>query len=107
MRSWQRGNYFFQPEVFFSRRIWDAAGGFIKPHLYYAMDYDLWLRMAFAGATIRHVPSFLGCSRVHVAQKTQDDQHYLPQVSQILLEYKMLFEHLESTLSRKRPGLGS
>jgi GT2 family glycosyltransferase len=104
MRSWQRGHYFFQPEVFFSRRIWDAAGSFIKPHLYYAMDYDLWLRMAFAGAKVHHIPSLLGCSRVHVAQKTQGNQHYLPQVAEILHEYKVLLEHLLSTLSPKRIG---
>jgi GT2 family glycosyltransferase len=97
MKSWQRGHYFFQPEVFFSRRIWDAAGGFIKPHLFYAMDYDLWLRMALAGAKIRHIPSFLGCSRVHAAQKTQSNQHYLHQISRIMNEYKELFERLAST----------
>ncbi len=98
MGSWQRGHYFFQPEVFFSRRIWNAAGGFIKPHLFYAMDYDLWLRMAFAGARIRHIPSFLGCSRVHAAQKTQNNQHYLHQISQIMNEYKELFGRLANTL---------
>jgi GT2 family glycosyltransferase len=99
MRSWQRAHYFFQPEVFFSRRIWDAAGGFIKPHLFYAMDYELWLRMAFAGARIRHIPTFLGCSRVHAAQKTQDNQLYLHQISQIIGEYKELFERLAPTLN--------
>ena len=26
MRSWQSGKYFYQPEVFFSRRAWRAAG---------------------------------------------------------------------------------
>jgi GT2 family glycosyltransferase len=101
MGSWQRGHYFFQPEVFFSRRIWDAAGGFLKPHLFYAMDYDLWLRMAFAGAKIRHIPSFLGCSRVHTAQKTQNNQHYLHQLAQIMNEYKELFERLSSTLGSR------
>ncbi len=97
MGSWQRGHYFFQPEVFFSRRIWNAAGAFIKPHLFYAMDYDMWLRMALAGATIRHIPSFLGCSRVHAAQKTQSNQYYLPQIEQIMNEYKELFGRLLSS----------
>src|SRR5262249_11356533 len=74
MESWQRAHYFFQPEVFFSRRIWEASGAYLKRHLYYAMDYDLWLRMALAGATAYHLPDMLGCSRVHATQKTQDDQ---------------------------------
>jgi GT2 family glycosyltransferase len=101
MGSWQRGHYFFQPEVFFSRRIWETSGGFIKPHLFYAMDYDLWLRMALAGAKIRHIPSFLGCSRVHTAQKTQNNQHYLHQLAQIMNEYRELFGRLSSTLGSR------
>ncbi|WP_253706530.1 glycosyltransferase family 2 protein [Bradyrhizobium sp. WD16] len=99
MRSWQYGNYFFQPEVFFSRRIWDAAGAFIKPHLFYAMDYDLWLRMALAGARVRHIPAFLGCSRVHSAQKTQSDQVYLYQIAQIMDEYEELFVRLKGSIA--------
>jgi cellulose synthase/poly-beta-1,6-N-acetylglucosamine synthase-like glycosyltransferase len=35
MRSWQRGHYFYQPEVFFSRQIWEASGGYLKRHLHY------------------------------------------------------------------------
>jgi len=88
MQSWQKGHYFFQPEVFFSRRIWEASGAFIKRHLYYAMDYDHWLRMAMAGATVMHAPDMFGCSRVHEAQKTQNDQVYLHQLRQIMEEYK-------------------
>ena len=91
MRSWQMGHYFFQPEVFFSRRIWEASGAFIKPHLYYAMDYDLWLRMGMAGATVMHVPDMFGCSRVHESQKTRNDKVYLHQVRQIMEQYRDLF----------------
>jgi GT2 family glycosyltransferase len=96
MRSWQRGNYFFQPEVFFSRRIWEASGAYLKPHLYYAMDYDMWLRMALAGATARSIPQALGISRVHEAQKTRDDRIYLHQLRMMMEEYAEMFEHLEA-----------
>jgi GT2 family glycosyltransferase len=88
MRSWYKGNYFFQPEVFFSRRIWEASGGFIKRRLYYAMDYDLWLRMAMAGATVLHLPDITACSRVHGTQKTKDDRVYLHQIRLIMNEYR-------------------
>jgi GT2 family glycosyltransferase len=104
-RSWLKANYFFQPEVFFSRRIWHAAGGHIKRHLYYLIDYDLWFRMALAGASIYHVPAFLGCSRVHAAQKTTNliEVH---QARQIMAEYHDLFSALEvaSELSEVRPA---
>jgi len=94
MNSWQQGNYFYQPEVFFSRRIWETSGCYIKQHLFYAMDYDLWLRMALAGATVRHIPALIGCSRVHADQKTQDDQRYLHQLRQMMEEYRDLFHAL-------------
>ena len=96
MRSWQASNYFFQPEVFFSRRVWKASGAYIKEHLFYAMDYDLWLRMALAGATARHIPATIGCSRIHAAQKTQADRKYLHQMRQLMEEYKALFAALKA-----------
>jgi len=96
MRSWEAGNYFFQPEVFFSRRVWLDSGAYIKEHLFYAMDYDLWLRMALAGATVRHVPATIGCSRVHAQQKTQSDRKYLHQMRRLMQEYEELFLGLQA-----------
>jgi hypothetical protein len=96
MGSWQAGNYFFQPDVFFSRRSWLASGAYIKEHLFYAMDYDLWLRMALAGATVRHLPVIVGCSRIHAQQKTQDNRQYLHQLRQLMEEYKVLFRELQA-----------
>ena len=94
MRSWQKAYYFFQPEVFFSRRIWKLSGAYVKKYLYYAMDYDLWLRMALAGATVHHVPGMIGCSRIQAGQKTQGNRLYLHQLRQLMEEYKDLLERL-------------
>jgi len=92
---WKLALYFFQPEVFFSRNIWEASGAFIKPHLHFAMDYDLFLRFAMAGARIVHIPHTLAASRVHRAQKTRhDDMQYLPTVRLILREYRSLMRAL-------------
>jgi GT2 family glycosyltransferase len=102
MRSWQNANYFFQPEVFFSRAAWESSGAFLKRHLYYAMDYDLWLRMAMAGATAVHLPDMIGCSRVHSAQKTQSDRVYLHQLRQLMEEYCDLFQRV-AALDAGRP----
>ena len=40
-----RENYISQPAVFFKKQAFDLVGGF-DPGLHYAMDYDLWLRLA-------------------------------------------------------------
>lgn len=96
MRSWERGAYFYQPEVFFSRRIWEASGGYIKKHLYYAMDYDLWLRMALAEGSAYHIPEMIACSRVHPQQKTRASAEYMHQMAQLVEEYQDLLAALEA-----------
>jgi GT2 family glycosyltransferase len=67
---WQRGFFFHQPEVFFSREIFDRAGGKLREDLYYSMDYDLWVRLAKAGARIFALPEILAIFREHKNQKT-------------------------------------
>ncbi len=97
---WQRGMFFFQPEVFFSRKIWEASGGYIKEHLYFAMDYDLFLRMAMAGAKILHIPYYVGVSRKHKDQKTQhENMLYLPTIRALLEEYRRLIDKAMELLS--------
>jgi len=44
-----------QPAAFFRRAAFDAVGG-LDPALHYAMDYDLWLKLAAAGHKFAHVP---------------------------------------------------
>ena len=82
--GWEKGDYFFQPEVFFTRDIWERTGGYLKLHLYWAMDWDFWLRCAMAGATVMRIPDLLGFSRVHKSQKTTSDELYLWQIDSIL-----------------------
>jgi GT2 family glycosyltransferase len=94
--AWEKGDYFFQPEVFFTRSIWERAGGYLKPHLFWAMDWELWLRCALAGATIVRIPDILGLSREHSAQKTTAEELYLWQIVGILREYDDLLGLLEA-----------
>ncbi len=78
---WLQGWFFHQPEVFFTREIFDRAGGQIREDLYYSMDYDLWVRFARAGAQILHVPEILALFREHARQKTGGaDVPYLPEL---------------------------
>lgn len=86
-RFWLAGNFFYQPEVFFSRDIWNRSGGRLRTDLNYVLDYDLWVRMAAAGATVVHIPDFLACSRTHEHQKTTVGFPQMPEVQRLLREY--------------------
>ncbi|HND60501.1 MAG TPA: glycosyltransferase family 2 protein, partial [Opitutaceae bacterium] len=68
--GWQRGDFFHQPEVFFTKRIFDRSGGSLREDLYYSMDYDLWVRMAKAGAQVLAIPEITAIFRQHGNQKT-------------------------------------
>jgi Glycosyl transferase family 2 len=86
-RFWLAGCFFYQPEVFFTRDIWERSGGRLRTDLNYVLDYDLWVRMAAAGATIIHVTDFIACSRTHEQQKTVSGMPYMPEVQRLLREY--------------------
>jgi hypothetical protein len=86
-RFWQTGSFFYQPEVFFSRDIWQRSGGKLRTDLNYVLDYDLWVRMAAAGAHIIHIPEFLACSRTHDQQKTTVGMPNMPEFQGLLNEY--------------------
>jgi hypothetical protein len=90
-RFWLTGNFFYQPEVFFSRRIWESSGGRLRTDLNYVLDYDLWVRMAAAGATVVHIPDFLACSRTHDQQKTTVGMPQMPEVQWLLRDYSKRF----------------
>ena len=61
-RCWRQGWFFQQPEVFFSRKSFERAGGRLREDLHSCMDYDLWVRMAQAGARILPLPEILAIS---------------------------------------------
>lgn len=68
-KYWLKGHYFYQPEVFFSKRILDKVG-LLDESLYYSMDYDLWMRFAIAGASLEVIDWPVAFFRKHDAQKT-------------------------------------
>ncbi len=67
---WLKGWFFDQPEVFFERKIFERVGGRLREDLRSHMDYDLWVRMAKAGARILPLPEILAISREHPRPKT-------------------------------------
>jgi glycosyltransferase involved in cell wall biosynthesis len=81
---WLKGHFFHQPEVFFTRDIFDRSGGSLREDLYYSMDYDLWVRMAKAGALVLAVPEITAIFRQHNKQKTGGvDLPYLPELREV------------------------
>jgi tetratricopeptide (TPR) repeat protein len=67
---WLKGEFFYQPEVVFTRRILERVGRNLREDLHYTMDYELWLRCAAAGASLEVVPWVIGMFRKHDRQKT-------------------------------------
>jgi glycosyltransferase involved in cell wall biosynthesis len=82
--SWQKGDFFYQPEVFFSRDIWERSGSRVDEDLYYSMDYELWVRLAMNGGRIVHIPDTLTFFRYHESQKTSGEElPFLPELRQV------------------------
>ncbi len=80
---WDKGQFFYQPEVFFSRKLWERAGARLDESLYFSMDYELWLRFAQAGARIKVIGTPLALYRVHPAQKTFEAERYRPELREV------------------------
>ena len=62
-------DYVPQETMFWRKRAWDKVGG-IDPSFQFALDWDLLARFTQANCKIVRIPYFLGCFRVHPAQKT-------------------------------------
>ena len=86
---WQKGYFFYQPEVFFRKSLFERVGASLDEGLYYAMDYDLFLRMSAVGSSVVQIPAMLATSRRHSEQKTQLDKlDYLPSVEEIINKFR-------------------
>jgi glycosyltransferase involved in cell wall biosynthesis len=63
-----RNCYICQPAAFMMRDAFSAVGG-MNESLHYALDYDLWIRMAKVYPLLK-VDDYLATSRMHSANKT-------------------------------------
>jgi glycosyltransferase involved in cell wall biosynthesis len=66
---WWNGRNFVQPEVFWTRRIMDKVGP-LREDLFWALDYDYWVRIFHAGGVVGFVDSELASFRLHPIQKS-------------------------------------
>ncbi|MDY0092708.1 MAG: glycosyltransferase, partial [Candidatus Vecturithrix sp.] len=63
-------DYVPQETLFWRRRIWEKAGGYVDESYHFALDWELLLRFYDTGAKFARLPRFLAAFRVHDAQKT-------------------------------------
>ncbi|MCZ7627097.1 MAG: glycosyltransferase [Candidatus Methylomirabilota bacterium] len=68
------GHIINQEATFWTRGLYDRAGG-LNRNLSYAMDYDLWVRMAEISHPL-HVSRYLAAFRRHPSQKTTHMELY-------------------------------
>ena len=85
--GWLEGEFFYQPEVFFSRSLWERAGGRVEENLYYSMDYELWLRFAEAGGVLHGIGRPLALFRVHPEQKTHAPARFQAELREVRAGY--------------------
>ena len=71
-RCWLAGRFWWQPDCLFTRDLWERAGAQVRLDWYYSMDYELWLRMAEAGARVRVIGRPICLYRAHEQQKTAE-----------------------------------
>ena len=72
-------SYIAQDAAFFSRAAWTAAGP-LNESLHYALDYDLWLRMA-ARFAVSRIPELLSRRRMAAGTKTvEHPEAFWPEV---------------------------
>jgi FkbM family methyltransferase len=69
---WQKSpGFFYQPEVFFTLSAWKKIGSNLNRFLTYALDYDLWIRMAKSESYLYSTDAYLAIFRLHEKQKTK------------------------------------
>ena len=101
--NWLKGRFFYQPELMFTRDLWERAGGKVDNELYFSMDHELWLRFAIAGANMHVIGRPTVMYRVHDQQKTHADfQPELRRVNQRYIEKLGLPETVKSPLLPKK-----
>ncbi|WP_108947103.1 glycosyltransferase [Shewanella halifaxensis] len=71
--GWNAGQFFYQPEVFFTKELWLRAGGAVNETCFYSMDYELWCRFALNNAKLVGIGVPLVHFRMHDDQKTADE----------------------------------
>jgi glycosyltransferase involved in cell wall biosynthesis len=103
-RCWNGGRFFYQPEVLFTKALWDRAGGRVRQDLYYSMDYELWLRFAKAHAKLHVIGRPIAIYRKHDRQKTHHEAHFKKELRRVRRKYVDDTAEFEVEEPGPRPG---
>lgn len=99
--GWNGGQFFYQPEVFFSKRLWNKAGSHVREDCYYSMDYELWCRFALNAANLHIIGAPLVHFRQHADQKTADPTKFKKELIEV--RDRFCVENDIDFLESKRP----
>lgn len=78
-----------QESTFWTKQIWDKAGGKIPEKYQYAGDYFLWMNLA-KYEPLYTVNTILANFRVHEEQKTAQMENYYTEIGKKTWKYKLL-----------------
>jgi glycosyltransferase involved in cell wall biosynthesis len=92
-----------QETMFWRRRVWDDLGGFDES-FEFALDWDFILRAHARNRRFTRLPRFLGCFRVHDAQKTTDTFEVGQLESQRLRRTHLGFEPTAKMIGKAAAG---
>lgn len=82
--------YIATAATFFRRRVF-TDGNWLNSDLHYAMDFDLFIRIAAAGYQIQHIPILLADVRVHADSKScAKTEIMLQERSRLMREYSQI-----------------
>lgn len=101
--GWNAGQFFYQPEVFFTRALWEKAGSYVREDCYYSMDYELWCRFAFKGARLHVIGAPLARFRMHALQKTADPSKFKKEL--VLVRDRFVASHAIEFKNNARPDV--
>ncbi len=110
LADWYYGGFIFQPSCFFAANAWQEIDG-VDESLYFAMDFDLWLRLSAIGE-FKPMPQILAAAIIHDSAKTQaliPEMHAETMVVQFKygyrdLAYKRQRRLLDSTIKNQQKG---
>jgi ADP-heptose:LPS heptosyltransferase len=88
VERWIRGQFFYQPEAMFTRKLWERAGGKVDESLHYTMDCDLWFRFARVNANMHVIARPICRFRVHPDQKTSHVSNFRPELEAVCERYR-------------------
>lgn len=99
--GWNAGQFFYQPEVFFSRELWERSGAHVNEACFYSMDYELWCRFALNNATLVGIGAPLVYFRSHEEQKTAAESEFKKELVKVRDQF--VNEHNIDWQDSKRP----